>query len=170
VRRVTDYGAFVDLGGIDGLLHVSEMSWTRVKHPSEVVTVGDEIQVMVLRLDRAQERIGLGLRQILPDPWSLAVEKYHVGDVVEGEVTRLVPFGAFVLLEGDIEGIIPNSELSHRRFQKPGDVVEQGQHVEVKVIDVRSDERRLTLSLKALERRESTPVYHYSAGKEAYPS
>ncbi len=156
VRRVTDYGAFVDLGGIDGLLHVSEMSWTRVKHPSDVVKVGDQLQVMVLKLNLEQGRVSLGLRQILPDPWTLVADKYHVNDTVEGEVTRLVPFGAFVLLEGDVEGIIPNSELSHRRIAKPADVVESGQRVEVKVIDVRPEERRLTLSLRALQPREAT--------------
>ena len=155
VRRVTDYGAFVDLGGIDGLLHVSEMSWTRVKHPSDVVKVGDQLQVMVLKLNLEQGRVSLGLRQILPDPWTLVADKYHVNDTVEGEVTRLVPFGAFVLLEGDVEGIIPNSELSHRRIAKPADVVESGQRVEVKVIDVRPEERRLTLSLRALQPREA---------------
>lgn len=157
VRRVTDYGAFVDLGGIDGLLHVSEMSWTRVKHPNDVVKVGDQIQVMILKLNLDQGRVSLGLRQILPDPWTTVAERYHVGDTVEGEVTRLVPFGAFVLLEGDVEGIIPNSELAHRRIAKPADVVESGQRVEVKVIDVRPEERRLTLSLRALQPRDAEP-------------
>jgi predicted RNA-binding protein with RPS1 domain len=152
---VTDYGAFVDLGGIDGLLHVSEMRWTRVKHPSDVVKVGDQVQVMILKLNLDQGRVSLGMRQILPDPWEEAASKFSVNDVVEGEVTRLVPFGAFVLLEGGIEGIIPNSELSYRRISKPGDVVEQGQMVQVKVIDIRPEERRLTLSLKALQPREA---------------
>jgi predicted RNA-binding protein with RPS1 domain len=165
IRRVTDYGAFVDLGGIDGLLHVSEMSWTRVKHPSDVVKVGDQVQVMILRLNLDQGRVSLGMRQILPDPWETVGDKYHVGDVVEGEVTRLVPFGAFVLLEGGIEGIIPNSELSHRRVNKPADVVEQGQQVQIKVIDVRPEERRLTLSLRALQPRE--PADDYRGGPAA---
>jgi 4-hydroxy-3-methylbut-2-enyl diphosphate reductase len=167
VRRVTDYGAFVDLGGIDGLLHVSEMSWTRVKHPSDVVKVGDQLQVMVLKLNLEQGRVSLGLRQILPDPWTLVADKYHVGDTVEGEVTRLVPFGAFVLLEGDVEGIIPNSELSHRRIAKPADVVESGQRVEVKVIDVRPEERRLTLSLRALQPREAQEDFRRGPGAPA---
>lgn len=155
IRRVTDYGAFVDLGGIDGLLHVSEMSWTRVKHPSDVVKVGDQVQVQILKLNLDQGRVSLGMRQIQPDPWHSVAEKYHVNDEVEGEVTRLVPFGAFVLLEGDIEGIIPNSELAHRRIAKPADVVEVGQKVKIKVIDVRADERRLTLSLRALQPRDA---------------
>lgn len=157
VRRVTDYGAFVDLGGIDGLLHVSEMSWTRVKHPSDVVRVGQEIQVKILRLGSNEGRVSLGMRQILPDPWESVAEKYRQGDVVEGEITRPVPFGAFVLLEGGIEGIIPNSELSHRRVGKASDVVEPGQIVQVKVIDVRPDDRRLTLSLRALMPRDAEP-------------
>jgi 4-hydroxy-3-methylbut-2-enyl diphosphate reductase len=163
IRRVTDYGAFVDLGGIDGLLHVSEMSWTRVKHPSDVVKVGQEVQVMILKLNLTEGRVSLGMRQILPDPWLTVAEKYHVNDVVEGEVTRLVPFGAFVLLEGGIEGIIPNSELAHRRIAKPADVVEAGQQVQVKVIDVRAEERRLTLSLRALQPREPSDDYRAPA-------
>lgn len=157
IRRVTDYGAFVDLGGIDGLLHVSEMSWTRVRHPSDVVKVGDQVQVMILKLNLDQGRVSLGMRQILPDPWETVGERFHVGDIVEGEVTRLVPFGAFVLLDGGIEGIIPNSELAWRRVSKPADVVETGQQVQVKVIDVRAEERRLTLSLRALQQREEEP-------------
>jgi 4-hydroxy-3-methylbut-2-enyl diphosphate reductase len=164
VRRVTDYGAFVDLGGIDGLLHVSEMSWTRVKHPSDVVKVGDQIDVMILKLNLDQGRVSLGLRQILPDPWTAVADKFHVGETVEGEVTRLVPFGAFVLLDGDVEGIIPNSELAHRRIAKPSDVVEPGQRVEVKVIDVRPEERRLTLSLRALQPRDAEPRGGGAAG------
>jgi predicted RNA-binding protein with RPS1 domain len=159
VRRVTDYGAFVDLGGIDGLLHVSEMSWTRVRHPSDVVKVGQEVQVMILKLNLDQGRVSLGMRQILPDPWDEVAERFHVNDVVQGEVTRLVPFGAFVLLEGGVEGIIPNSELAHRRVAKPSDVVDAGQMVEVKVIDVRPEERRLTLSLRALQPREANDDY-----------
>lgn len=167
VRRITDYGAFVDLGGIDGLLHISEMSWTRIKHPSDVVKVGDKIQIMVLKLNLDQGKVSLGLRQILPDPWAEVEDRYHAGDVIKGNVSRLVPFGAFVQVEGGIEGIIPNSELAIRRVSKPEDVVSVGQEVEVKVIDVRPDERRMTLSLRQLqqqqphERRErSEPSYN----------
>ncbi|MEN6370890.1 MAG: 30S ribosomal protein S1 [Armatimonadota bacterium] len=166
VRRITDYGAFVDLGGIDGLLHISEMSWTRIKHPSDVVKVGDKIQVMVLKLNLDQGKVSLGLRQILPDPWAEVEARYHVGDVIKGNVSRLVPFGAFVQVEGGIEGIIPNSELAVRRVSKPEDVVSVGQEVEVKVIDVRPEERRMTLSLRQLQpqpqreqRERSEPSY-----------
>lgn len=159
VRRITDYGAFVDLGGIDGLLHVSEMSWTRINHPSEVVKVGDKIHVMILRLNLEAGRVSLGLRQILPDPWSGIEEKYRVGDVVTGTVSRLVPFGAFVHLEGGIEGIIPNSELSHRRVSRPEDVVSVNQTVEAKIIDLRPDERRMTLSLRQLQQDKERRDY-----------
>lgn len=154
VRRITDYGAFVDIGGVDGLLHISEMSWTRIKHPNEVLKVGDEIQVMVLKTNLEQGRISLGLRQILPDPWTEAQERYQPGDLAQGAVTRLVPFGAFVQLDGGLEGIVPNSELSVRRVNKPEDVVDVGDRVEVKILEIRPEERRLTLSIRqAMEDR-----------------
>lgn len=151
VRRITDYGAFVDLGGVDGLLHISEMSWTRINHPSEAVKVGQKIQVMVLKLNLDQGRVSLGLRQILPDPWEDVKRLYSVGEVVKGSVSRLVPFGAFVQVGGGVEGIIPNSELAPRRVNNPEEVVSVGQEVEVKIIDLRPDERRMTLSLRQLQ-------------------
>jgi predicted RNA-binding protein with RPS1 domain len=150
VRRVTDYGAFIDLGGIDGLLHVSEMSWSRIKHPSEVVKNGQELDVMILKLRLDQGRISLGLRQILPDPWSEIADKFHVGDTIKAQVSRLVPFGAFVQLEDGVEAIIPNSELSDRRVSKPSDVVNPGDEVEAKIIEIRPDERKMTLSIRRL--------------------
>jgi predicted RNA-binding protein with RPS1 domain len=148
VRRVTDYGAFVDLGGIDGLLHVSEMSWSRIKHPSEVVRNGQEIDVVILKLRLDQNRISLGLRQILPDPWTDIAEKYKVGDTVKVTVSRMVPFGAFVALEEGVEAIIPNSELTDRRVGKPNEAVEVGQEVDARVIEMRPDERKMTLSIR----------------------
>lgn len=148
VRRITDYGAFVDIGGVDGLLHISEMSWTRIKHPSDMLKVGDEIQVQVLKTNLEQERISLGLRQILPDPWTEVESRFKVGDRLTGTVTRLVPFGAFVQLEGGLEGIIPNSEISYRRVNRPEDFLEVGETVEVKVMEIRPEERRMTLSLR----------------------
>lgn len=154
VRRVTDYGAFVDIGGVDGLLHVSEMSWTRINHPSEVVKVNDKIHVVVLKVNLDEGKISLGLRQILPDPWAEADKKYHVNDIVTGKVTRLVPFGAFVQLEGGIEGIIPNAELAHRRVNKPDEVLSVGDEVTAKVINVRAEERRITLSLRQMQQEE----------------
>lgn len=154
VRRVTDYGAFVDIGGVDGLLHVSEMSWTRINHPNEVVKVNDRIHVMVLKVSPDEGKISLGLRQILPDPWSEVDKRYHVGDVCTGKVSRLVPFGAFVQLDNGIEGIIPNAELAHRRINKPEEVLSVGDEVTVKVINVRAEERRITLSLRQMQQDE----------------
>ncbi len=159
VRRITDYGAFVDIGGVDGLLHISEMSWTRIKHPSDVLKVGDEIQVMVLKTNLEQGRISLGLRQILPDPWIEARDHFQAGDVIIGVVTRLVPFGAFVQLDGGIEGIIPNSELATRRVNKPEEVVQVGDHVEVKILDIRPEERRMTLSLRQAQGNKDRRQY-----------
>jgi len=151
VRRVTDYGAFIDLGGIDGLLHVSEMSWARINHPSEVVKVGDKIQVMILKLRLDQGRISLGLRQILPDPWEGIADRYHVGDVLKTKISRLVPFGAFVLLEGGVEAIIPNSELATRRVSKPQDVVNPEDEIEARIIEVKPEERKMTLSIRRIQ-------------------
>ncbi|HEX3000633.1 MAG TPA: 30S ribosomal protein S1 [Armatimonadota bacterium] len=159
VRRVTDYGAFVDIGGVDGLLHVSEMSWTRINHPSEVVKVGDKIHVVVLKVNEQEGKISLGLRQILPDPWTEVEGRYHVNDIVKGKVTRLVPFGAFVQLDNGIEGIIPNSELAYRRVNKPEEVVSVGDEVTVKVINVRAEERRITLSLRQMQDVEEQKQY-----------
>lgn len=166
VRRITDYGAFVDIGGVDGLLHISEMSWTRIKHPNDVLKVGDEIQVMVLKTNLEQGRISLGLRQILPDPWTEAQERYQPGTIVSGSVTRLVPFGAFVQLDGGLEGIVPNNELSVRRVSKPEDVVQVGEAVEVKILEIRPDERRMTLSIRqAMEERGDYGAYEPDADR-----
>src|SRR5207302_9116487 len=133
-----NYGAFVDLGSIDGLLHISEMSWTRINHPSEVLKEGQEIDVKILKMDLEQGRVSLGLRDILPDPWTEIAQRYHPGDTINGVVTRIVPFGAFVQVEGGIEGIIPNSELAASKGRK-GATLTQGSEVEVKVIDVRPE-------------------------------
>lgn len=159
VRRVTDYGAFIDLGGIDGLLHVSEMSWSRVKHPNEVLKNGQELDVMILKLRLDQGRISLGLRQILPDPWTQIGEKYNVGDVVKVEVSRLVPFGAFVELEEGVEAIIPTSELAERRIAKPSDAVNPGEIVEARIIEMRSEERKMTLSIRRMVENAAPQPY-----------
>lgn len=150
VRRITDYGAFVDLGGLDGLLHISEMSWTRINHPSEVVKVGQKIQVMVLKVNSESGRVSLGMRQILPDPWQNLGDRYNVGDIIHVKISRLVPFGAFVQLEEGVEAIIPNQELSQRRIKKPEQVVAVGDEVDAKILDLRPDERRMTLSIRAV--------------------
>jgi predicted RNA-binding protein with RPS1 domain len=156
VRRLTNYGAFIDLGGIDGLLHISEMSWTRINDPKEVLREGQEIDVLILKMDLDNNRVSLGLRQILPDPWSEIANRYSEGDVITGSVTRIVPFGAFVQVEGGVEGIIPNTELPRGRGGKGGAGVNVGDSVEVKVIGLRPDERKMTLSMRALMPADET--------------
>ncbi len=171
VRRVTDYGAFIDLGGIDGLLHVSEMSWSRIKHPSEVLKNGQELDVMILKLKLDQGRISLGLRQILPDPWTQLGDKYNVGDLVKVEVSRLVPFGAFVQLEEGIEAIIPTSELAERRVAKPSDAVNPGDIVDARIIEMRPEERKMTLSIRRVVESATPQPYvpepDFGGGRDA---
>ncbi|MFQ3669812.1 MAG: 30S ribosomal protein S1, partial [Fimbriimonadaceae bacterium] len=150
VRRLTDYGAFVDLGGVDGLLHISEMSWMRINHPKEMFKEGQEIQVMVLRLDPQTGKISLGHRQVLPDPWNLIREAYKVGQKLTVKIGRLVQSGAFVKLPEGAEAFLPLSEMSVRRIKRPQDVLEEGQDVEVQIIDLRPDERRMVLSMRVL--------------------
>jgi len=148
VKGITDFGAFVDLGGVDGLLHISEMSWGRISHPSEVVQEGQEIQVMVLKVDRERGRVSLGLKQVLPDPWEGVAERYPVGSIVEGRVARLVPFGAFVELEPGVEGLVHVSQLAEHRVSSPEEVVKEGDRVRVKVLRVAPEDRRISLSIR----------------------
>jgi len=154
VRRITDFGAFVDLGGVDGLLHVSEMGWTRVNHPSEVVKEGQRIQVAVVGIDPEGPRISLSLKPLLPDPWRTAEQDYPVGAKVKGVVTRIVPFGVFVRLPTGIEGVIPNNELSTRRNVRAEDVVKVGQEVEAKVYQVNPQQRRILLSMRQVAQEQ----------------
>ena len=158
VRRLTTYGAFIDLGGIDGLLHISEMSWSRINHPQEMLKEGQDVDVVVLKIDAEAGRVSLGLKQILPDPWQGIDEHYQAGDVITGKVTRIVPYGVFVAVEGGIEGIIPNSELGSRKGGKSNASSLVDAEVEVKVMDVRPDERKMTLSLRQLQKEEDVPV------------
>lgn len=158
VRRITDFGAFVDLGGIDGLLHVSEMSWTRVNHPSEVVKEGQRIQVAVIKIDQSDPgespRISLSLKPLLPDPWRTAEQDYPVGSRVKGVVTRIVPFGVFVRLPTGIEGVIPNNELSTRKNVRAEEIVKVGQEVEAKVYQVNAQQRRILLSMRQVTQEQ----------------
>jgi small subunit ribosomal protein S1 len=149
VRSVRDFGAFVDLDGADGLLHVSEMSWHRVQDPTTIVQPGQHIKVVVLKVDREKRKIGLGLRQLMASPWDAIEDKYPEGDVVTGKVTRLLDFGAFVELESGVEGLVHISELSPQRVFRVGDVVQPGQDVQVKILRVDKTQRRISLSLKA---------------------
>jgi small subunit ribosomal protein S1 len=149
VRSVTDFGAFVDLGGIDGLLHVTDMAWQRVAKPSDVVTAGDSIQVKVLKIVPEGKRISLGLKQLAPDPWTLAAERFHIGDRVQGKVSRLADFGAFVELLPGVEGLIHISEMSWaKKIRKPSDLLKTGEMVEAVVLGVNAADRRISLGLK----------------------
>jgi small subunit ribosomal protein S1 len=149
VRTLTDFGAFVDIGGMDGLLHVADISWGRVGKPSDVLKAGDRIEVKILKIDSASHRVGLGLKQLSPDPWSLAEEKYKTGDRVRGKVTRVADFGAFVELEPGVEGLIRLADLSwSRKIRKPSDAVKPGEMVEVMVVGANAADKRIGLSLK----------------------
>ncbi|HTQ57984.1 MAG TPA: 30S ribosomal protein S1 [Bryobacteraceae bacterium] len=149
VRSLTDYGAFVDIGGVDGLLHVGDISWGRINKPADVLSAGQELEVRILKVDPAKKRIALGLKQLQPHPWEKASEKYKTGDRVQGTVTRVTDFGAFVELEPGIEGLIHLSEMSwSKKVRKPSDVVKPGDTVEVMVLNVNPAERRISLGLK----------------------
>src|SRR5215467_9144669 len=149
VRSLADYGAFVDIGGVDGLLHVADISWGRVEKPADVLTVGQQVEARVLKVDPAKKRISLGLKQLQPHPWDLAGEKYKTGERIKGTVTRVADFGAFVELEKGVEGLIHLSEMSwSKKVRKPSDVVKPGDVVEVVVLGVNAGERRISLGLK----------------------
>ena len=149
VSSIVDFGAFVDLGGIDGLIHISELSWNHVNHPSEVVKVGQEVEVQVLDVDLNRERISLGLKQTTEDPWHTLVKKYPVGAIVEGSVTKLVTFGAFVDLGEGIEGLVHISEMAKQHVDATAQVCAVGDKVQVKVMEIDLDRRRISLSMKA---------------------
>ena len=149
VRSIRDFGAFVDLGGVDGLLHISEMSWSRVQDASQVVQPGQTVKVVVLKVDRERRKISLGLRQLTPSPWDSVDANYSQGSVVNGKVTRLMEFGAFVELEPGVEGLIHISELAPQRVRRVADIVQAGQDVRVMVLAVDRSQRRISLSLKA---------------------
>jgi small subunit ribosomal protein S1 len=149
VRSLTDFGAFVDIGGVDALLHVADISWGRVNKPADVLKPGQEVEARVLKVDAAKRRIAIGLKQLLPHPWDLAADKYKVGDRVQGTITRLADFGAFVELEKGVEGLIHLSEMSwSKKVRKPSDAVKAGEQVEVAVLGVNQAERRISLGLK----------------------
>jgi small subunit ribosomal protein S1 len=149
VKNITEYGVFVDLGGVDGLLHITDISWGRVKHPSELFSVGDEITVKILNLDLERERVSLGMKQLMPDPWSIAAQRYVIGSKVSGHVVSLTDYGAFVELEEGIEGLIHVSEMSWtRKIRHPNKVVSVGEEVEAVVLDIKPENRRISLGMK----------------------
>src|SRR5574339_1057433 len=152
VKNITDFGAFIDLNGLDGLLHITDMSWGRVGHPSELLKVGQELDVVVLDVNREKERVSLGLKQKLANPWENIEAKYQVGQKVKGKVVNLVPYGAFVELEPGVEGLVHVTELSWtKRIAKPSDVLSQGQEIEAVVLGINREEQKISLGIRQLE-------------------
>jgi small subunit ribosomal protein S1 len=172
ISNIVDFGAFVDLNGIDGLIHISELSWSHVNHPSEILNIGDVVPVKVLDIDRDRQRISLGLKQTQEDPWQRVVNTYRVGDELEGTVTKVVAFGAFVEILDGVEGLVHISELAHHHVENPREVVDPGQEVKVKILEIDAERRRLSLSVKRVEGQNlplrqapaGTPEAHVSEG------
>ena len=156
VTSVKDFGVFVDIDGIEGLVHISELSWSRVNHPSDIVTLGSEVKVFVLGVDKENQRISLGMKQLEPDPWVEVSNKYMVGQVVTGEISRVAPFGAFIKIENDLEGLIHISELSYDHIKNVEDVVKSGDIVKAKIIKLIPEEQKIGLSLKGISDSESS--------------
>jgi small subunit ribosomal protein S1 len=154
ISNIVDFGAFVDLNGIDGLIHISELSWSHVNHPSELLSIGDTVAVKVLDIDRDRQRISLGLKQTQEDPWQRVVDTYRVGDELEGKVTKVVTFGAFVEILDGVEGLVHISELANHHVENPREVVAPGDEIRVKVLEIDSERRRLSLSVKRVEGQE----------------
>ncbi|MDL2217307.1 bifunctional 4-hydroxy-3-methylbut-2-enyl diphosphate reductase/30S ribosomal protein S1 [Christensenellaceae bacterium OttesenSCG-928-M15] len=167
VRRLTDFGAFVDIGGVDGLVHVTDVAWGRVKHPSDILKIGQQIEVLVLNVDAEKERVSLGYKQLQPKPWTMAGEKYPVGSIVEGKVVRIVPFGAFVALEPTIDGLIHISQVSVKRIAKVEDEINVGDVVRCKVLDVNSEAKRISLSRKEVILEENPEIAEQLAAERA---
>ena len=165
VRRITDFGAFTDIGGVDGLIHVTDLSWGRVKHPSDIVKVGQEVEVEILSVNAETERIALGYKQLQPKPWDHAAERYLVGDIVEGTVDRIAPFGAFVELEPGLFGLVHISQVATRRIEKVEDELRVGDVITIKVMDVDPEAKRISLSRRAVL-QEAMPQRSYAPADE----
>jgi small subunit ribosomal protein S1 len=163
ISNIVDFGAFVDLDGIDGLIHISELSWSHVNHPSEILSIGDVVPVKVLDIDRDRQRISLGLKQTQEDPWQRVVDTYNLGDELEGKVTKVVSFGAFVEILDGVEGLVHISELAAHHVENPREVVNQGDVIRVKILEIDSERRRLSLSAKRVE-DQVLPVQGSTAG------
>lgn len=157
VQRLTDFGAFVDLGGVDGLVHVSELAWSRVEHPRDVLTEGDQVQVKILKVDYENERISLSIKETTDGPWEQVAKEIQIGDVIKGTVKRLVSFGAFVEVFPGVEGLVHISQISHRHIATPSEVLKDEQEVEVKVLDMQTDQKRISLSIKEVEEEVVAP-------------
>jgi small subunit ribosomal protein S1 len=167
VQRITDFGAFVDIGGVDGLVHISQLSHEHVEKPSDVVEEGQKVQVKVLSVDRDNERISLSIKETLPGPWAEIDEKAPKGSTLEGTVKRLVSYGAFVEVFPGVEGLVHISQISHKHIGTPHEVLNEGQTVKVKVLDVNKADQRLSLSMKEFEERESNEAFDYELPEES---
>ncbi|CAM4062648.1 30S ribosomal protein S1 [Mesobacillus thioparans] len=166
VQRITDFGAFVDIGGVDGLVHISQLSHEHVEKPSDVVQEGQQVEVKVLSVDRDNERISLSIKETLPGPWADIAEKAPKGSTLEGTVKRLVSYGAFVEVFPGVEGLVHISQISHKHIGTPHEVLQEGQTVKVKVLDVNKQDQRLSLSMKEFEERESNEAFDYELPEE----
>jgi small subunit ribosomal protein S1 len=173
ISNIVDFGAFVDLDGIDGLIHISELSWSHVNHPSEILNIGDTVQVKVLDIDRDRQRISLGLKQTQEDPWQRIVDTYSVGDELAGKVTKVVTFGAFVEILDGVEGLVHISELAPQHVESPREIVHPGDEIRIKILEIDSERRRLSLSAKRVEdqilpvSRPDAPAVEAAAETEA---
>ena len=169
ISSVVNFGAFVDLGGMDGLIHVSELSWKHIEHPNEVVTVGDEVDVEVLDVDYSKERISLSLKATQMDPWQVFAEGHAVGQLVYGRITKIVPFGAFVQVGDGIEGLVHISEMATHHVESPEQVVSAGEELWVKIIELDTARRRISLSIiQAVEGGEVAAEYREAFGAHNY--
>ena len=148
VTSIADFGAFVDLGGADGLIHLSELAWHRVEHPRDVLRIGQEVEVYVMNVDEERKRIGLSLRRLSPEPWTVVADQYVVGQVLTAQITRLAAFGAFARMDDNIEGLIHISEMADYRINHPKEIVQEGDEVQVRVIRIDPQHRRIGLSLR----------------------
>ncbi|MCD4783618.1 MAG: 30S ribosomal protein S1 [Candidatus Eremiobacteraeota bacterium] len=170
VARLTNFGSFVNLGGVDGLIHISELAWKRIKHPSEVVKIGDNIDVMVLKVDTKRERISLSLRQALPDPWSMVRDKMTEGDIVTGNVTKIAKRYVFIEVMDGVEGVIPLHELAHGKMVNPSTVLKEGEDVKVKVLEIHPEARRMVFSYRqanSMPEKEDSPGFSTSQSSGA---
>ena len=158
ISNIVDFGAFVDLEGIDGLIHISELSWSHVNHPSEVLSIGETVRVKVLDIDRDRQRISLGLKQTQEDPWQTVLNEYKPNDILEGKVTKVVAFGAFVEIVPGVEGLVHISELAEHHVETPGEVVQPGQEVWVRILEIDEERRRISLSVKRAQANDNLPL------------
>src|ERR1700710_311464 len=170
ISNIVDFGAFVDLDGIDGLIHISELSWSHVNHPSEILSIGDTVSVKVLDIDRDRQRISLGLKQTQEDPWQRVVDTYNVGDELEGNVTKVVTFGAFVEILDGVEGLVHISELAQHHVENPREIIQPGDTARVEILEIDSERRRLSLSIKRVEGQvlPVRPILPPGADEETY--